>query len=106
MRQNLRFSEMKTSQKSVYGTGIANDGHTLNRGTVVDNERLQNFSVDTQLESKFATGEVEHTLLTGVDFMRMRNDINARLWICTINRFFITNIILNTLHLVTQSHTK
>ncbi|WP_353747674.1 TonB-dependent receptor domain-containing protein, partial [Shigella sp. FJ200801] len=77
VRQNLRFSEMKTSQKSVYGTGIAGDGHTLNRGTVVDNERLQNFSVDTQLESKFATGDVEHTLLTGVDFMRMRNDINA-----------------------------
>src|SRR5699024_3421185 len=77
VRQNLRFSEMKTSQKSVYGTGIASDGHTLNRGTVVDNERLQNFSVDTQLESKFATGDVGHTLLTGVDFMRMRNDINA-----------------------------
>lgn len=52
---------MKTSQKSVYGTGIASDGHTLNRGTVVDNERLQNFSVDTQLESKFATGDVGHT---------------------------------------------
>ncbi len=68
---------MKTAQQSVYGTGIASDGHTLNRGTVVDNERLQNFSVDTQLQSKFATGAVEHTLLTGVDFMRMRNDINA-----------------------------
>ncbi|UXY10192.1 ferrichrome porin FhuA [Kosakonia sp. ML.JS2a] len=77
LRQNLRFSEMKTAQQSVYGTGIASDGHTLNRGTVVDNERLQNFSVDTQLQSKFATGAVEHTLLTGVDFMRMRNDINA-----------------------------
>ncbi len=77
VRQNLRFTEMKTSQKSVYGTGIASDGYTLNRGTVVDDERLQNFSVDTQLESKFATGSVEHTLLTGVDYMRMRNDINA-----------------------------
>lgn len=77
VRQNLRFVEMKTAQKSVYGTGIAADGHTLNRGTIVDNERLQNFSVDTQLESKFATGDIDHTLLTGVDFMRMRNDINA-----------------------------
>ncbi|AMO50516.1 Ferrichrome outer membrane transporter [Enterobacter sp. FY-07] len=77
LRQNLRFSEMKTDQQSVYGTGIAADGHTLNRGTVVDNERLQNFSVDTQLQSKFSTGAVEHILLTGVDFMRMRNDINA-----------------------------
>ncbi|EOV8838925.1 ferrichrome porin FhuA [Cronobacter dublinensis] len=77
VRQNLRFSEMKTSQQSVYGTGIQADGHTLNRGTVVDNERLQNFSVDTQLQSTFATGDLDHTLLTGVDFMRMRNDINA-----------------------------
>lgn len=92
VRQNLRFVEMKTAQKSVYGTGICTTNtfnapcqdvpagerdHYLGRGTVVDNERLQNFSVDTQLQSKFATGEVDHTLLTGVDFMRMRNDINA-----------------------------
>jgi len=33
--------------------------------------------VDTQLQSKFATGDVDHTLLTGVDFMRMRNDIDS-----------------------------
>ncbi|MEX5382120.1 ferrichrome porin FhuA [Cronobacter muytjensii] len=93
VRQNLRFSEMKTSQQSVYGTGICTTNtfnapcqaisaserdHYLGRGTVVDNERLQNFSVDTQLQSAFATGELEHTLLTGVDFMRMRNDINAK----------------------------
>jgi len=44
---------------------------------VVDDEKLQNFTVDTQLQSKFATGEIDHILLTGVDFMRMRNDINA-----------------------------
>ncbi|HAU5566203.1 TPA: ferrichrome porin FhuA [Serratia fonticola] len=88
VRQNLRFTEMKTSQKSVYGQGIctastcptipsANLDHTLVRNTVVDNERLQNFAVDTQLESKFATGDIQHVLLTGVDFQRMRNDINA-----------------------------
>lgn len=78
VRQNLRFAEMKTAQQSVYGTGIdPTNGHMLNRGTVVDNERLQNFSVDTQLESKFTTGDLEHTLLTGVDYMRMRNSINA-----------------------------
>ncbi|SFR09784.1 iron complex outermembrane recepter protein [Enterobacter sp. kpr-6] len=92
VRQNLRFVEMKTAQQSVYGTGICSANafnapcqaiapvdrdHYLGRGTVVDNERLQNFSVDTQLQSQFATGAMDHTLLTGVDFMRMRNDINA-----------------------------
>ncbi len=52
-------------------------GHTLTRQYVIDNEKLENFSVDTQLQSKFATGSVGHTLLTGVDFMRMRNDIDS-----------------------------
>lgn len=52
-------------------------GSLFRRGTVVDNERLQNFSVDTQLQSNFSTGNVDHILLTGVDYMRMRNDISA-----------------------------
>ncbi|MRT56364.1 ferrichrome porin FhuA [Enterobacteriaceae bacterium RIT693] len=94
VRQNLRFAENKTTQNSVYGYGVCSDkansgnalcnalapsdkGRYLARKYVVDNEKLQNFSVDTQLQSKFDTGAVEHTLLTGVDFMRMRNDINS-----------------------------
>lgn len=28
-------------------------------------------------KAKFATADVDHTLLTGVDFMRMRNDIDS-----------------------------
>ncbi|WP_033556299.1 ferrichrome porin FhuA [Escherichia coli] len=100
VRQNLRFAQNKVSQKSVYGYGMCSDplytkdddalkaspclsipqsewNHTLTRQYVIDNDKLENFSVDTQLQSKFATGSVEHTLLTGVDFMRMRNDIDS-----------------------------
>lgn len=94
VRQNLRFSENKVSQNSVYGYGVCSDpansfskqcaalapadkGQYLARKYVVDDEKLQNFTVDTQLQSKFATGDIDHTLLTGVDFMRLRNDINA-----------------------------
>ena len=97
VRQNLRYAENKVSQNSVYGYGMCSDplyssnpstspcasvplsqwGHTLTRQYVDDNEKLQNFSVDTQLQSKFATGSLDHTLLTGVDFMRMRNDIDS-----------------------------
>ncbi|NTX69243.1 ferrichrome porin FhuA [Lelliottia amnigena] len=97
VRQNLRYAQNKTSQNSVYGYGMCSDplyssnpasspcagvpqsqwGHTLTRQYVIDNEKLENFSVDTQLQSKFATGSVDHTLLTGVDFMRMRNDIDS-----------------------------
>ncbi|WP_152083498.1 ferrichrome porin FhuA [Enterobacter oligotrophicus] len=97
VRQNLRYAQNKVSQKSVYGYGMCSDplysgnpasspcagvpqsewGHTLTRQYVIDNEKLENFSVDTQLQSKFATGSLDHTLLTGVDFMRMRNDIDS-----------------------------
>lgn len=97
VRQNLRYAENKTSQNSVYGYGMCSDplysanpttspcasiapsqwNHYLTRQYVIDNEKLQNFSVDTQLQSTFATGSVDHTLLTGVDFMRMRNDIDS-----------------------------
>ena len=97
VRQNLRYAQNKVSQNSVYGYGMCSDplyssnpatspcasvpqsqwGHTLTRQYVIDNEKLQNFSVDTQLQSKFATGSVDHILLTGVDFMRMSNDIDS-----------------------------
>ncbi|NBJ30423.1 ferrichrome porin FhuA [Citrobacter sp. DNRA3] len=97
VRQNLRYAQNKVSQKSVYGYGMCSDplytkdpanspcasipqsdwDHTLTRQYVDDNEKLQNFSVDTQLQSTFATGSLDHTLLTGVDYMRMRNDINS-----------------------------
>ncbi len=40
-------------------------------------EHLNTFTVDTQLQSAFATGAVSHTLLTGVDYSRMRNDVDA-----------------------------
>jgi len=97
VRQNLRYAQNKVSQNSVYGYGMCSDplytkdpanspcadvpqsqwDHTLTRQYVIDNEKLENFAVDTQLQSKFATGDVDHTLLTGVDFMRMRNDIDS-----------------------------
>jgi len=71
----LRFSQMKVSEKNAYGLGLAGD--YINRGTTNSVERLQNFSVDTQLQTKFATDNIQHTLLTGVDYMRMRNDVHA-----------------------------
>ncbi|MHC5804453.1 hypothetical protein ACYTX7_09625, partial [Streptococcus pyogenes] len=45
---------------------------------VRSDEDLNTFTVDNQLQSNFATGDVAHTLLTGVDYSRMRNDIDAQ----------------------------
>lgn len=74
VRQNLRYSQIKTSQQSVYGFGAT--GNQLTRSIIVSDERYNDFGVDTQLESKFGTGEVAHTLLTGIDYSRLHNDID------------------------------
>lgn len=78
VRQNLRYAQINTLYRSVYGNGYsATVPGQINRAYVRSDEALNTFTVDNQLQSKFATGEVDHTLLTGVDYLRMRNDINA-----------------------------
>jgi len=76
VRQNLRYTKLDTDFAGVYGTGYAGNG-VLNRAYVQSKESLNNFDVDTQVQAKFATGSVDHTLLTGVDYMRMRNDVDS-----------------------------
>ncbi|WP_369788973.1 ferrichrome porin FhuA [Rouxiella sp. WC2420] len=76
VRQNLRYTKLQTQYIGFYGNGYTAPA-TLNRAYVQSNENLSNFDVDTQVQAKFATGAVDHTLLMGVDYMRMRNDIDA-----------------------------
>jgi len=76
VRQNLRYTKLNTDYKSVYGNGYIAPGQ-ISRGYVQSKEKLNNFDVDTQAQAKFATAQVDHTLLLGVDYMRMRNDIDA-----------------------------
>lgn len=77
VRQNLRYDQVKTLYRSVYGYGYIAPGK-INRQYVRSDEDLNTFTVDNQLQSNFATGDVAHTLLTGVDYSRMRNDIDAQ----------------------------
>lgn len=78
LRQNLRYARIHTLYRSVYGDGLSStQPGKINRAYVRSDEDLNTFTVDTQLQSNFSTGAVDHTLLTGVDYMRMRNDINA-----------------------------
>ncbi len=90
VRQNLRYMQLRNDQNSVYGTNICTSAtgscegvaladltHYMSRGTVVSREKLNSFAVDSQLQSKFNTGVIDHTLLTGLDYQRMRNDVSA-----------------------------
>lgn len=77
VRQNLRFAKVNTDYRSLYGYGVVPGTTTLQRSTALSKEELTTFAVDTQAQAKFATGAVDHTLLLGVDYQRMRNDIDA-----------------------------
>ena len=78
VRQNLRYMQLETDLKSIYGSGVsAATPTTINRAYVQSKEHLNSFSVDTQAQAKLKTGDIDHTLLFGVDYMRMHNDINS-----------------------------
>lgn len=76
VRQNLRYMQVDTDMKSIYGFGLSSPT-TINRAYVQSKEHLNNFAVDTQAQAKVKTGDMDHTLLFGVDYSRMRNDINS-----------------------------
>ena len=77
VRQNLRYAELKTNYRSIYGNGYLPESQEITRGSAISDEKLNQFAVDNQVQAKFATGAVDHTLLMGVDYQRTRNDINA-----------------------------
>ncbi|MDP9588867.1 UNVERIFIED_ORG: iron complex outermembrane receptor protein [Shinella zoogloeoides] len=70
-RQNARYSKQDIDSKYVYtynGVAHAADPTLIDRGTGYELQTLDAFVIDNQLEAKFDTGAVEHTLLGGVDF--------------------------------------
>ncbi|MGP4132534.1 TonB-dependent siderophore receptor [Pantoea tagorei] len=77
VRQNLRYADLRTDYRSIYGNGFDAATQSITRGSATSQERLNQFAVDTQAQAKFATGEVDHTLLLGVDYQRTHNDIDA-----------------------------
>jgi len=78
VRQNLRYADLRTDYRSIYGNGFLPETQQITRGSAVSEEKLNQFAGDTQVQAKFATGQLDHTLLLGVDFQRTRNDIDAQ----------------------------
>ncbi|CAM3628084.1 ferrichrome porin FhuA [Rouxiella silvae] len=76
VRQNLRYTKIDSKYTGIYDTGYVAPAQ-ISRGYVVSSEKLNNFDVDTQAQAKFSTAAVDHTLLMGVDYMRMSNSIDA-----------------------------
>jgi iron complex outermembrane receptor protein len=76
VRQNLRYAYMEDDIKSVNYVSLAADGKTINRNAAYAVHEDRSFSVDNQVQAKFATGAFDHTLLAGLDYQRYRNKFN------------------------------
>jgi iron complex outermembrane receptor protein len=68
-RQNLRYSYLDLDFRTVYGFGADAFGN-LTRINFDTRPRVNLFNVDNNLEAKFDTGLLSHTVLFGLDYRR------------------------------------
>jgi iron complex outermembrane receptor protein len=73
VRQSARFMHLSTDDWSVYGGGLDDADPTmqsLTRYAGVFQFNYNRFDVDNQAQAKFRTGELEHTVLVGMEYNR------------------------------------
>lgn len=99
-RNNLRHLTSDTDYKAVVATGTdAAANGTLARRIMWGTGTSDNLIADAHLESKFTTGHLSHTLLTGADFYDTAWD-NTR-WLRATDAINIYSIVRNG---VNQTH--
>jgi iron complex outermembrane receptor protein len=81
IRQNLRYMELDVIDRNVYGQGLLMAGvepadyRTLRRGTYRSDENIRALVIDNQAQANFNTGALEHTLLVGLDYQKLDNQV-------------------------------
>jgi iron complex outermembrane recepter protein len=73
VRQNLRYGRMDLDYKEVGASGIdVGDPtqQTVARFSFTSREKVSSLAIDNQVESRFDTGPMRHTVLAGVDYQK------------------------------------
>ena len=68
VRQNARYQGLGNSQRGVFGAGLLPDLRNYERYGDGGETEIDSFLIDNQAEVKFATGQIGHTLLFGLDY--------------------------------------
>lgn len=69
VRQNTQYMKLNWDYKNIYYSSLAAGNPTqVARGTSPNYENQDTISIDNQLEGKFDTGPLSHTLLVGLDY--------------------------------------
>ncbi|MFL9710489.1 TonB-dependent siderophore receptor [Methylobacillus sp. Pita1] len=69
-RQNLRYTSIENTYKSVIGGRNDGSNGLLQRRSTLGEGKSDGVAVDNQLQADFATGELQHTVLLGLDAQR------------------------------------
>ncbi|MHA6195884.1 TonB-dependent siderophore receptor [Pseudomonas wadenswilerensis] len=67
VQQNLRYGQVSTTNQYLQPTALV-DGHILERYAVGLYEDMNSLTTDTRLVSRFSTGDLHHTVVSGVDY--------------------------------------
>lgn len=77
VRSNGRWFHLGQEYNSVYGSGLQDDNRTLSRGTAASTDNLDTASFDNQLQGRFNTGPVQHTVLAGFDYQHLNTNYHS-----------------------------
>lgn len=67
VRSNGQVFDTTQDYGGVYGSSLSANNRTLTRAYTVSHDELTSLAFDNQIETKFATGSLTHTMLTGFD---------------------------------------
>ncbi|KAB7487868.1 TonB-dependent siderophore receptor, partial [Klebsiella michiganensis] len=71
VRQNARYMRAEGIYRSIYNSNLQADYRTSNRSTIAADVDMDAYTLDNQLQAKFDTGPLQHTLLTGLDYQNI-----------------------------------
>ncbi|SAL23660.1 TonB-dependent siderophore receptor [Caballeronia sordidicola] len=71
VRSNGRYFHLGQDYASVYGSGLEADNRTLDRYSIGSTDQLNTIALDNQIEGKFSTGSLKHTVLAGFDYQHV-----------------------------------
>ncbi|OSQ38563.1 ferrioxamine B receptor [Thalassospira mesophila] len=75
-KQNFRFLDSDVDIDQIYQTGWDGNTNNLKRSYYGGYESLRAFTVDNQLKGNFSTGDVDHTMIGGLDYQQRRSRTN------------------------------
>ena len=73
--QNARLMDASSYQENTYSTSLDADERTLNRRAYLTDEDSRGITLDNQFSGAFDVGDVEHNVLVGVDYLKLKSDI-------------------------------